>query len=88
MYIITETDDFESIYWHDGMLMSIEFDVLMSSVLLYIDLNISNIVNNISYQPCVAIFENIPDFKLNLEWEGSSVGPELAFIDRKFIFCN
>jgi len=85
MYKITETNNFDSIYWHDSMLLSIEFDVLRSSVLLYIDLNISNIENNISYQPCVAIFENIPDFKMNLEWEGACVGPELAFIERQLI---
>ncbi|HMQ78262.1 MAG TPA: hypothetical protein PKE39_01115 [Ignavibacteria bacterium] len=85
MYEITETNDFESIYWHDSMLISIEFDVLKNSVSFCIDLNISNVQNNISYQPCVATFNNVSNFRLNLEWESACVGPEIAFIERELI---
>lgn len=85
MYKITETNNFDSIYWHDGIFMSIEFDVLKSSVLLYIDLNISNFENHVSYQPCVAIFGGIADFRMNLEWEQSEDAPSIAYIERELI---
>lgn len=85
MIKITEINDFDSIYWHDSILMSIEFDVVNDNVLLYIDLNISNLENNISYQPSLLILYNVPDFKIELKWENAGIKPGIAFIERELI---
>lgn len=85
MITIIETKEFDSIYWHDSILMSIEFDVLNNNILLFVDLCISNIENNITYQPCLAIFNYATQFKMKLEWDNVSVQPEIAYIERELV---
>lgn len=85
MINLTETEDFESIYWHDSKIMSIEFDIINNNIIFYIDLCICNVENNVSYQPCLVTFYNVSNFKMNLSWEDSCINPQISFIERELI---